>query len=96
MLINRGRYIRSKNAMDVCIRVVSVFDYGHGLEIKGEWVNMGFVESWELNISIRLNFSKDRHHKSAAKKVFLGDWEILDESPDNLPKCLRHGNWISL
>lgn len=91
--IRKGDYIRYKDTMDVCLYVTKVFDYGHGLRIKGMWWNMAFETSYPIGYTVSLNFKKDASEVSNTPKLPLSDWQILRSWPT--PECVRYGNWVT-
>lgn len=94
MKIYTQTFIKHKNFKDVCLKVLTSFDYGHGFALKCEWWNMGQVESFPLGVRKRLNLSKTIEGlDSKAKKSYAGDWEMLYGFP---PSNLRKGDWKCL
>jgi hypothetical protein len=75
------RVIRHKRFMDVCVLVTKSFDVGHKLKVKGKWVNMAYVRSYELGVNAKFDVAKSD----------LKDWEYC-VSPEG-KECLRYAEW---
>lgn len=72
-------YIRNVMSLDVCIRVYEITAKDGGFQVNGDFVNMGFVESFDLGEPVNLFvLFKD-----------LGNWQIFGGEE----KCLRNANW---
>lgn len=71
--------------MDVCCLVVAVTHIPNArMVLKVQWVNMGFVESYALNIKSKIKITDQQ---------FRNEWQVLDPN-DDFMKCFRYGNWI--
>lgn len=80
MRIRKGDVIKHRNSMDVCFKVVSIYEGSDSWKIKGYWMNQGFHESWYLfanttNIAIKKDNVKDLLYT------------------DKLHYCYRHADW---
>lgn len=78
-----GSIIRHQASMDVAFNIIRIrgpYGPNQKFELKGEWINMGFVRSWPLGITQKIRLSR---------KDF-SSWEIcLTPEVD----CLRYGHW---
>jgi hypothetical protein len=81
-----GSIIRHKNAMDVAFRVQKTqgpFGSSQKYKLKGEWINMGFVQSYAIGIVNKIELNREA----------LSQWELCLESE---PQCIRHSQWKAL
>lgn len=78
-----NRVIRHKQAMDVCFLVHKTFILPHKVKLKGEWINMGFVESYNIGEKQNIELMKEE----------IANWEVC---LDQYPKCYRYAAWRSL
>ncbi len=92
--IKNGDFIMHEKLVDVCLEVISASDYGNGYFIKAVWWNLGFVESYNMNINQNFDIAKDVKDLNKKRKTHLNQWLILDET--SRPKCMRKGNWVKL
>lgn len=90
-----GQFIKHKRYMDICLEIKSCHDYGHGIEIKVEAWNMGFVDSFPLGIKFRVNIAKTEKDikESSGRNTQLSEWQRLS---DRTAKCFRNCEWIDL
>lgn len=77
MLVKRGSVIRHKRFMDVACFVIS----RHYSTFKVGWINMGYVDSYFLNIPQTLKIRD------------LSNWQIC---VDKDPWCYRYARWVDL
>lgn len=79
----KNRIIKHTRNKDVCYDVLKCFDAGHKVKLKVEVLNMGYVESYRLNISINIVIMKEDY----------GNWHMcIEPSAD----CLRYVEWKRL
>jgi hypothetical protein len=78
-----GAIIRHERNMDVCYDVVKCFDVGDRLKLKVQCVNMGYVNSYNLNILSKIEIDKKN----------IASWS---ECEDRNVKCLRYAKWSKL
>lgn len=84
-MIKRGQIIKHRCAMDVCLLVDKVRGpYGPNQKviITGDWINMGFVESY--NIGERSKF------ETTLTKL-NEEWQVCK---DITQPCLRYAEWV--
>lgn len=91
-MIKPGSFIKHERFIDVCIYVKKAYDYGHGMEIKAVWWNMGFTKSYCIGYRQRLNIAKNKTYLSKQRRTAIQDWEFL-ATRDQLFDCLRHAPW---
>ncbi len=87
-----GNLIKHERYLDIYLRLVKVFDYGHGYEIKAEVWNMAYIESYNTGEKIRLNMAKDQKDlkAKAGRNTHLGEWLIA--RPSDIT-CQRYAEW---
>lgn len=95
MRVYKGSYIKHFKFMDVCIKVINCFDYGHGVTVTGQWWNLGQVNSFPINPrgvrDIRLNIAKHPKDLKKGRSTLLKDWLSASIGSDDL--SLRNANW---
>lgn len=75
--------IKHVNSMDVAFLITKVrgpYPPSDKVELTGEWINLGFVESYRLGIRQKIRLTKEN----------LSVWLVCAE-PD--AKCLRYVEW---
>lgn len=75
-----NRIIKHSNNLDVCYLVSKCFDAGHKLKLKVTVQNMGYVQSYNVGVDLKITI----------KKEDLPQWHVCIE-PD--AKCLRYAEW---
>lgn len=95
ILIKKHDFIKHEKFLDVCIEVTSVYDYGHGLRIRGNWWNIGFVDSQPINCSVSLNIAKNVDDIKSYRSTDLSQWLMLSYESFT-DQCFRNSKWINL
>ena len=91
--IKNGDLIKHEKFLDVCLEVRDVFDYGHGLKIRGVWWNMGFVESYSMGITVTLNVAKNSTDIASYRRTDISQWQVLSHE-SFLDSCFRNSKWL--
>lgn len=78
----KNKIIRHNRFMDAAILVQSEYQLPHKRVIKGRWINMGFVESYDMHVSARIELSTGTRN-----------WEYCE---DTKAKCIRYADWSPL
>jgi hypothetical protein len=78
-----GRCIKHNRNMDVCYVITKAFNTGKKHVLKAFVVNQGYVESYPLDVNIKLTI----------KLEDLKDWHYCK---DVNAKCLRYAEWAQL
>lgn len=84
-MINPGDIIKHKAAKDTAVYIISSLQHPltQDIEIKGIWINQGFVNTYEINILAEFTI----------KKEHLNNW-LKSLNPN--AKCIRYEEWKSL
>lgn len=77
----RGRIIKHHSFKDVAVDVLAVYILPGKVKIKGQWINMGFTESYPIEQKCNLIIPD------------LRDWLFLR---DRNIKCYRNGPWVPI
>ena len=77
-----GDIIRHKKWKDIAFQVDSVIDTGNAWQVMGEYINLGYTNSWHLGIGV---------HSHVITKP--SEWERMCTDKD---KCLRYNKWTSV
>lgn len=83
-MIRKGQIIKHNQAMNVCFLVEKVrgpYAPNQRVEIFGEWINMGYVQSWHLY---------GTRTKIRTTRPMLSQWSVCLEPT---VVCLRHAKW---
>ena len=95
IVIKNGDIIKHNNFKDVYINIKKVYDYGHGVRISGVWWNLGFVNSYSLNIKVALDIAKDEKDIKNNRRTSLSEWVVL--SPESFEdNCHRNSKWLKI
>jgi hypothetical protein len=76
----RHKFIRHNRNMDICYLVNKVFDTGKKLKLSLIAFNMGYTETYRLNIQFKAVIFKEE----------LKNWQLC---LDSNAKCLRYSEW---
>lgn len=79
----KNRIIKHDRNMDVCYNIIHSFDTGKKIKVKAYAVNMGYVESYYLNILLKFVIDKSD----------LDQWTQCSNID---VKCLRYSDWRKL
>lgn len=94
MTLRTGFIIKHKNYLDICLKLIDVFDYGHGYKLKTEVWNMGFVESFNTGQKRQLNLAKKPEDiKDKAGRYTSQDEYLVLQGHGLNEKCYRYGTW---
>jgi len=74
-------YLKHKNFKDIAIKLKNWAEV-EGVYVTGDYVNMGFDKTWNINIPCSL----------ILKFEMLGDWLICETDAD----CIRQEDWKPL
>lgn len=92
--MKRGEFIKHERYLDICLEILSVFDYGHGYKIKTKIWNMAYVDSYPIGQNMQLNIAKDPKDikSSAGRNTSMKEWQIL-RGVAILDRCYRYSKW---
>lgn len=90
--MKQGHFLKHDKFLDVCFEILHVFDYGHGMVVKGRWWNQGFEASYCIHTRVvKLNIAKE------SKNIKLGRTTSIDQWYATAPAtCLRNSKWYIL
>lgn len=75
----RGKIIKHRNNMDVCYKVLAIYEGSKKYKIKARIINMAFVESFAI-LDMKIGIDKDQ----------IDNWFVCQEP---FKKCLRDSGW---
>ena len=79
----KGKYIKHPRMMDVCFKILSIYEGSTKYKLKGFWYNLGYVESFQI-FPTTSNITVD--------KSSLLEWEWMTDKND-FTTCLRNAKW---
>lgn len=79
-MIKSGSIIKHRRSMDVAFLVTRVREREGKTEVKGEWLNQGFVSSWTLGIPQTFKLTTEQ----------IKEWQTC---LNPTLACLRYATW---
>lgn len=74
-------YIKHERFMDVAIKLTKPIKRTRtGYQVTGKYVNMGFVETFELGVPVSITISKDN----------VKNWQVCENPTE---ACIRKSTW---
>ena len=86
-MIYQGDIIKHRAALDTAVQIMSATKHAENgsYEIRGMWLNQGFVDTYAINILAEFTI----------KKEDLSNWMKCLLTLDEI-RCIRNANWAQL